>query len=393
MMMPPCEFLDKLSFSSLIDPIGNERFRRAYLEKKPLVIHRGNPAYYKGLFTLDDIDDTIARNPEYVKLANAKTKKNASYRSEMTPGIEAVLSDMRDGGTLVLDQLQRHDPKLGLLCRVLAAEVGHRFHANLYLTPPNGRGFTPHWDNHDVFVLQLVGSKHWKVETQRRKIPARGEQMGEEGRELVGELLSFRLDQGDAIYIPRGFVHAAECASEPSLHTTLGVSAYEYEDVLRTVITAAVQRDASLRAVLPLGFMHGLYSAEITNRARQAFVQAADDAFLREVFDQYRDELVKAFTLDISGQVEEFFQSTPLGLEDRVGPRRGAVYRVHRGEDSVRLNLGSRSVTFPGLFRKAVDYALATPAFHIRELPGEIDNEERIVFIERLIQEGLVVRK
>src|SRR5207237_880607 len=173
MIMPACEFLDNLSFTSLIDPPSNDRFRRAYLEQKPLVIHRGNPDYYKGLFTLDDFDETIARNPEYVKLANAKTKRNASYRSELTPGIEAVLSDMRGGGTVVLDQLQRHDPKLGLLCRVLAAEVGHRFHTNLYLTPPNGQGFTPHWDSHDVFVLQLVGSKDWKVETQRRKIPAR----------------------------------------------------------------------------------------------------------------------------------------------------------------------------------------------------------------------------
>ena len=36
---------------------------------------------------------------------------------------------------------------------------------------------------------------------------------------------------------------------------------------------------------------------------------------------------------------------------------------------------------------------VSTPAFAIRELPGDLEDEERVVFIERLMQEGLVIRK
>jgi ribosomal protein L16 Arg81 hydroxylase len=30
---------------------------------------------------------------------------------------------------------------------------------NIYLSPPNAQGFGTHFDSHDVFVLQVAGSK------------------------------------------------------------------------------------------------------------------------------------------------------------------------------------------------------------------------------------------
>src|SRR5690348_1284422 len=156
-----CRFLENMSLQTLVAPISEEEFKAHYWEQKPLVLHRNDPNYYDDLFTLEDFDQAIMRSPKYVKIANAATKKNASYKT-VTQGLEAVLADMRDGGTIVLDQMHTADPKLGLLCRMLAPEFGHQFQTNLYLTPPHGRGFTPHWDNHDVFILQVMGNKSWQ---------------------------------------------------------------------------------------------------------------------------------------------------------------------------------------------------------------------------------------
>jgi len=175
-----CRFLENLTLASLLAPVSETEFRERYWEQQPLVVDRGDPDYYDDLFTLRDFDDAITRSPDYVKLANAATKKNVSYRPSSAEGMEAVLNDMRSGGTLVLDQLHHREPKLNLLCRALGPEFGHRFQTNLYLTPPNGKGFTPHWDNHDVFILQVVGSKHWKIEKERRLFPEKSESMGDE---------------------------------------------------------------------------------------------------------------------------------------------------------------------------------------------------------------------
>lgn len=384
-------FLDNLSLETLIAPFPVADFRAHYWERKPLVLQRGNPDYYGDLFTLDDFDAAITRSPDYVKLANAETKKNASYKP-VVQGLEAILADMRDGGTLVLDQLHKTDPKLSLLCRTLASEVGHRFQTNLYLTPPRGRGFTPHWDNHDVFILQVLGSKHWRLERTRRKFPEPSEPMGDEGREIRGEPNSFTLQRGDLVYIPRGWVHAAECGDEPSLHITYGVTGFFFDDLLSVAIKAARRRDETLGAALPLGFMHGS-SEELVRRLRATLRQMSDEKFLTEVVEQYRDELVSKYPLDISGQVRDFFRVRPIALDDVVGPRRGIVYRIHADNDSVRLNFGARSITFLGLFREALEFALNTPNYLVREIKGDLADEERIVFIERLLEEGLVIRK
>jgi hypothetical protein len=306
--------------------------------------------------------------------------------------LEAVLADMRDGGTLVLDQLHEKEPKLGLLCRLLAQELGHNFKTELFLTPPHGKGSSPHWDNVDVFVLQVLGSKHWRIENERRVFPIRPEKMGDDVRQFGGDVTSVTVNQGDLVYIPRGFMHVAECGSEASLHISLKLVPVVMEEFLHAVISAAARRDERLRVALPLGFMHG-GAERIVKDAMAALRDAADEPFLSAVVDQFRDELVSTFPLDVSRQVADFFRPTPLLAGDLVGPRRGIVYRVHAGDAGVRLNVGTRSIVFPGVFREPLDFALKTPAYAIRDIAGALQDEERIAFIERLMQEGLVVRK
>jgi len=387
-----CGFLQKLSLSSLVAPVAVEEFRSRYWERQPLVVHRKDPDYYHGLFSLEDFEEAITRSPDYVKIANAATNKGVSYKGVVTEGLEAVLHDMRAGDSLVLDQLHNREPKLGRLCRVLAAELGHKFQTNLYLTPASGKGFKPHWDNHDVFIFQTVGCKNWNIEKQRRVVPGKGETMGEEDRELRGDLDSFVLEQGDLIYIPRGFVHAAECGLEPSLHITLGVNGVYWDDLLYAAVKAAILRDERLRHVLPLGF-HQAPNDALIKRLRGAFRELADEEFLSGVVAQFKDELVRSYPLDVSDLLVDFFRPRPLTIDDVVGARRAIVYQMHNEADSVRVNYGARAIVFPSFFREALEFALNRSAFIIREIPGELEDEERIAFAERLLEEGLVVRK
>jgi hypothetical protein len=387
-----CRYLDDFSLESLIAPISRKQFEDEYFQRKVLLVQRGNPRFYDDLFTLKDFDAAVSSGPSYVKIAEAKSKKNRKHETDSASGLDRTLAEMRSGATLVLDSLQSRDAKLGLLCRLLEQELSHRFQTNLYLTPPQGQGFTPHWDNHDVFILQVVGSKHWKIEKERRKLPHRQENMPDEGREVAADADAFTLQQGDLIYIPRGFVHAAECGSESSLHITLGIHPHTYGDVLYAAIRKTISENEALLHALPLGFMHGRRDGVI-KAAINTLRRTADPAFLNIVVDEFEDEVVQKYALDVSGQVADFFQPEPLAIGDVVGPRRGIVYRVHPGEDSVRVNVGTRSITFLDIFREALEFALRTPAFAIRELPGDLEDEERIVFIERLMQEGLVVRK
>ena len=355
------------------------------------MVHRNDPNYYGDLFTVEDFDEAITRAPGYIKMNDAM-KAGTTIKYATVQGLEAVLADMRDGGTLILEQLQRHEPKLGLLCRLLGQELGHGFETNLYLTPPRGKSSVPHWDNVDVFTLQVWGSKRWTLENERRIFPVRPDRMGDRGHAFRGETTSVTINQGDLIYIPRGFMHVAECGPEASLHISLGMVPVVLEEFLHAVIKAAVRADENLRVALPLGFIHR-GGDRIVRRAIAALRQAADETFVSAVLDQFLDELVQISPIDISGQVARFFQPTPLTAEDVVGPRPGIVCRIHAGDDPVRLNVGTRTILFPGLFREALDFALNTPTFAIRDISGTLEDEEKIVFTERLIQEGILIRK
>ena len=78
---------------------------------------------------------------------------------------------------------------------------------NVYVTPANSVGFVSHFDSHDVFVLQLYGSKNWRVydhppvilpanDWPRKRIK-RYMKIKNHSKHVINNVLK----QGDALYI------------------------------------------------------------------------------------------------------------------------------------------------------------------------------------------------
>ena len=86
-------------------------------------------------------------------------------RNETQPRCFArmVLREFARGATIVLQGLHRTWPALQVFTRCLVDDLGHPVQVNAYITPESARGFDPHYDVHDVFVLQIAGEKHWAV--------------------------------------------------------------------------------------------------------------------------------------------------------------------------------------------------------------------------------------
>src|SRR3712207_7506877 len=91
---------------------------------------------------------------------------------------DAVLRLFADGSTVVLQGLHRLWPPLIEFADSLAADLGHPTQVNAYVTPPSSRGFSPHYDVHDVFVLQVAGEKHWTIHAPVLDDPLRSQQIG-----------------------------------------------------------------------------------------------------------------------------------------------------------------------------------------------------------------------
>ena len=59
-----------------------------------------------------------------------------------------------------------------MLAQVLATQRALRFYSsiNMYVTPPSARGFDVHFDYEDVIIIQVHGSKRWRLWEPDRKV-------------------------------------------------------------------------------------------------------------------------------------------------------------------------------------------------------------------------------
>lgn len=147
---------------------------------------------------------------------------------------DRLLTYLRAGATVVLDAVELFAPGVARLCADAAAALGCPVDSVAFLTPPGRKGLAPHIDDEDVFVLQLSGTKRWKVYPQLRPVPLRPAVLA--GRDLGEPLLDVVLEPGDALYVPRGTPHEAASVGAHSLHVSLAAR----RPALDALVTAAV---------------------------------------------------------------------------------------------------------------------------------------------------------
>lgn len=126
-----------------------------------------------------------------------------------------------------------------------------RVQVNLYLTPPNAQAFEPHFDWMDGFILQIHGNKHWDVfdtAVMQPRPDMRFKPSTSDMQALGEPLAELHLTAGDVLYIPAGYVHAAQTkqvqgSPGSSLHLTFGMEVgthYSWEMLLHHIVDAGL---------------------------------------------------------------------------------------------------------------------------------------------------------
>jgi hypothetical protein len=225
-------------------------------------LFRGDATRFAGLLAIADLDRFLrtdaARTPRVAMADSARTGSAAvpeeEYAREDGRIEPALLFARHDAGaTLVISQFHEHHEPLARFCRGLEHAFLHPVQANIYLTPPGAQGFRPHYDTHDVLVLQIAGEKAWRVwpgqpfPRPTRRTPWKG------GVAPEGEPEAIWLRAGDALYLPRGVIHdaAAQGTGEPSLHATIGLLEPSWAEAFRMAAELLERAEPPLRAAFP----------------------------------------------------------------------------------------------------------------------------------------------
>ena len=189
---------------SLLGAEGGSRFIAEVFERDYFVSKGASRDRFDGLVSIDDVDrivtSTDLREGELVLAQAGRDAIPASSYVDDGGYIDrgAVARHYRDGATIILNQAQRIIPTMGELCHGLEHVFSAHMQTNLYLTPPGEQGFRTHFDNHDVFVIQVQGSKRWRLHGVPVNLPYRGEHF-ETAVHEAGELRDeFILDRRSA---------------------------------------------------------------------------------------------------------------------------------------------------------------------------------------------------
>jgi hypothetical protein len=317
---------------------------------------------------------------------------------------DRVRDRFAEGATLVLQSLHRNHPPVVRFCRQLAADLGHATQANAYITPPGNRGFDPHHDTHDVFVLQIDGSKLWHVFAPAMPLPLPSQPSSDlAATELVPEgaepILSVELRPGDALYLPRGYVHSAETNDDRSIHLTVGILATTQFDVLRDVLTLAADVE-QFRDALPLGAAHdrerirGEFLPQLLRRAADWLAEVDPDAAMERLTPRL-DNAVPAEPLRLLASTDG---SRTLVKESRIRPRVGlgwALQIAADAEDRLELRVRDRVISFPAFVDAALRAVLAGPTLTVSDVAeasaGTLTVDDALVLVGRLVREGVLV--
>jgi lysine-specific demethylase/histidyl-hydroxylase NO66 len=342
---------------------------------------------FADLFSLAGADELIARalRPPAVRVVRAGAViDSAEYCVPTRLGGQLVpqvveprkLADLvADGATLVLQSLHRYWPALTTFTDELMRQLGHPCQVNAYLTPPGVAGLSVHADEHDVFAVQLEGSKRWSVDG-------------------LGDLT---LKPGDVLYVPAGCRHGAQAADSTSLHLTIGMLRVTYRHVLERLLRDSV---AELDAPLPVGYRTDHTGAAAGQRFELGLTQAVGATIKRlESIDVARVSEAERHRAipphERGGHLWSAVHADRIDVDSTIrwaaaDPRFEDLPDSADGRRWVRLQLGDRSLRLPAAAVEPIERLAAAPALRVGDLPG-LDPGSRRTLARRLVEERVCV--
>ena len=362
------------------------------------MVSRNDPGAYRDLLSLDEVDRALTTlNLSYPEIRLARgdqPPKSADYTfPDGRIDLLAVTKLFANGVTIVLDQMQRRLPAFGALCRDLESELGIAFQTNIYLTPPDAGGFKVHYDTHDVFVLQIAGSKGWELFESQIELPVSGQYHDLLSVEPSKVTHRFTVHAGDFAYIPRGIYHQARASGELSLHVTLGAMVRTWCEFMLEAISELSLRDVAFRHALPVGIGTGQFDrAQAEKEFHSLLRRLAERIDFEGTARSFSKEFVRTHDGALRDQLVQVAALKDLSGESIVVARSGAVRVVERVADKLIVFHLNTAIEFPAHVEKSLSAALSGAPMRVAEMGGELDLAGKIALARRLIEEGLLLK-
>jgi len=206
-----------------------------FYSKLPLHIP-GSSDRFSHLFSLSDLNDVLNFSSLLYPRVRVTDHRNTIHKYDLIDDADRYKNNLNNelnrkkvllaiarGGTLVHDRIHECHPPLEAFVEQLSEEIRTRVSVNGYYTARRTQGVNVHFDRHDVFAIQIHGSKRWFYREDSHLL---SRAMRHQSVPTVDENFegwqSVLLRQGDVFYCPRGIWHFTQTEDDHSAHLALG---------------------------------------------------------------------------------------------------------------------------------------------------------------------------
>ncbi|MEO6793045.1 MAG: cupin domain-containing protein [Mycobacterium sp.] len=380
----------------LLTPVTVQTFLDELWGAAPHHISRGRTDYFERLLAgpavAEQLLEALRTEPSAVRLVRgADHLEPADYTlADGTLNLARVRAELDSGYTIICNNIEKYLRSMSTLTHSIEVELNFPTHVNAYITPPRSTGFLPHYDHHDVLVLQIEGAKTWSFYGDDPVPPHLMQQMHEVDPAGLSEPTSLHLAAGDTLYLPRGRVHSAETTSAPSVHLTVGIHVPTVLTLLTHTLHMLSLRDDVVHTRLPARHLdHPQVRASLGALIQDGLTAIAEPAAVAEGLGVMQDFLVRRGRCPVVGQVCD---TVGIDADTLVRKQQPLYSRVTATADAVGLQFAQLVVSARRDHEAAMRFLSEdTGPFRVGDLPG-LTTAQQVELTRSLIMSGFLVR-
>ncbi len=230
----------------LLGSVTLDEFYEKYWGKRAVIIS-GNEDRFSDVFSWNEVNHFL----NYSRTSYDGMRLLLDKKELPRKDIANAKTWLEKGATLVINSVNQIDPVVGRFSSLIGRELNTQIHTNCYASYTSKQGFDTHFDEHDVFIIQVEGSKMWAVFEPTIQHPLHIQSLDKGNPPQSDPYVEYELKKGDVLYIPRGHWHHA-VAVTPSVHLTVGPQSRSGIEYLQWAMTQLMHNDEFFRRDLPV---------------------------------------------------------------------------------------------------------------------------------------------
>ena len=329
-----------------------------------------------------------AQFPDSIKLATEGEVAEAPRLSNRQADIQEVWSAYYSGASIVLNRIHERSVTIAESCRAISRSLGHRVHANAYITPPGSTAFNTHFDTHDVIVLQVDGVKSWRVFGKPPSLPDYPDVYRDLPQDVLENCLDecFEVRAGDCIYLPAGFPHnAGTSGNSMSIHISFGLKPISYAEMIKLIVDQSRAKVERLKNTVSSDlFSSDLDVNHISDEVSKVFSSIQVIEEVRTAIGRLRKSAID----DLSAQISPVLDDSWLN-DQEIHWRKESYFSIERsGESHTVLHNGSKATRLTSDDLALVEEIRSEQTVSASQLHSRFENAPSL--IRRLSALGLV---